>query len=162
MQAGAGDGGPAVSAPGLIPVGDLAGFLAGSWRVRKFGWDGVLGRAMRFAGGAVFEPRGNGLHFEERGALAFGSYRGDAVRRYVFQPDGPAADVLFEDGRFFHHVNLVAGADRVRHDCAPDLYDGRYRILGPNVWMVTWRITGPRKRQVIASRFDRAGVARGL
>jgi hypothetical protein len=28
--------------------------------------------------------------------------------------------------------------------------------------MVTWRINGPRKRQVIASRFDRAGVAGGL
>ncbi len=157
MQAGAGDGGPAVSAPGLIPVGDLASFLAGSWRVRKFGWDGVLGRAVRFAGEAVFEARGQDLQFEERGTLAFGGYRGAAGQRYRFVVDGAAATVFFEDGRVFHALDLSGGRAVVRHDCTPDLYEGRYRVFGRDAWGLTWRVTGPRKRQVIASRFWRVG-----
>ena len=34
-------------------------------------------------------------------------------------------------------------------------YEGRYRVLGPACWLLSWRVTGPRKRYVLTSRFTR-------
>jgi hypothetical protein len=127
--------------------------------VQKFGWDGMLSRPIRFAGRAVFTPQDGCLHFRESGVIGFGDYRGDATQAYQFRPHGPAADVFFEDGRLFHKVDLATGRAAVRHLCPPDLYEGRYRVLTPDTWTVTWRITGPRKRQVIGSRFTRSSYS---
>jgi hypothetical protein len=111
---------------------------------------------MRFAGRATFRADGDCLLFTEQGTLAFAGYRGDAGQRHRFAVTGAAADVWFEDGRFFHALDLRQGRAVVRHACAPDLYEGRYRVYGCDAWGVTWRVAGPRKRQVIASRFWRA------
>ena len=45
----------------------------------------------------------------------------------------------------------------VAHDCAPDRYEGRYRVLDADRWVLSWRVVGPRKRQLISSRFVRIG-----
>jgi Family of unknown function (DUF6314) len=112
---------------------------------------------MRLTGTAQFVPRDDGVLFEERGTMALGAYLGEAIRRYVFRFTGVGtALVSFEDGRPFHHLELRNGLACVRHDCAPDLYEGRYRLLGPDHWLLSWRITGPRKRQLITSRYRRS------
>ncbi len=92
--------------------------------------------------------------------MAFGDYRGEATRHTLFRAiDGGAAEVCFEDGAPFHRVDLSHGAAHVRHDCAPDRYEGRYRVLGQDRWTLGWRVTGPRKRQLIASLFIRSNPA---
>jgi hypothetical protein len=65
--------------------------------------------------------------------------------------------VFFTDGRFFHRAAVADGIACVTHDCAPDLYRGRYRFIGPDRWSLSWRITGPRKDLVISSVFSRRG-----
>ncbi len=111
---------------------------------------------MRLRGVARFSACAAGLLFEERGTVARGTYRGDAARRYVFRLAGVGvADVCFEDGTPFHRLCLESGVAQVQHDCAPDRYEGRYRVLDPDRWMLGWQVTGPRKRQLITSRFVR-------
>lgn len=112
---------------------------------------------MRLRGTASFSTCVAGLLFEERGTLAFGTYLGEATQRHVFrlQSAGSAA-VCFENGALFHCLDLTKGAALVRHDCAADRYEGRYHVLDPNCWVLSWRVTGPRKRQLITSRFIRA------
>ncbi len=89
--------------------------------------------------------------------MTLGAYLGEAIRRYLFRFAGAGtAMVSFEDGRPFHRLELRNGLARVRHDCGPDLYEGRYRLLGPDQWLLSWRITGPRKRQLITSRYRRS------
>jgi hypothetical protein len=115
---------------------------------------------MRLRGTARCSAQPEGLRFEERGAMAFGDYRGEATRRILFRViGGGAAEVRFEDGAPFHRVDLRHGVAHVRHDCAPDRYEGRYRVLGPDRWTLGWRVTGPRKRQLIASLFIRSNLA---
>jgi hypothetical protein len=124
--------------------------------VKKLGWDAVLRRGMRFSGSARFSDIADGLSFDEEGILSFAGHRGPAMQRYRFEPCGSVVTVRFADGRLFHRIDLATGKAAASHECAPDVYEGRYRVLGPDQWLVTWRVSGPRKRQVIASRFCRA------
>ncbi len=142
------------------PVANIGRFLLGAWQVTRLGWDGMPARTMRLRGTARFSACAAGLLFEERGTMAAGTYLGEAVRRYIFRLEGDgAADVCFEDGRLFHPINLEAGVAHVRHDCAPDRYEGRYRVLTPACWLLSWRVTGPRKNYRVASRFIRKAPA---
>lgn len=139
------------------PVPDIAQFLLGDWQVTRLGWDGVPARTMRLCGTARFSACSVGLLFEERGLISMGAYVGEATRRYVFKIDSAsAATVCFEDGRPFHHLDLETGLACVQHDCAPDRYEGRYCVLAPTCWLLSWRVTGPRKNQVLTSRFIRS------
>ena len=121
----------------------------------KLGWDG--GRlAMRFRGGAEFSREVDGLVCAERGRSVFGAYEGAAWRTTLYRlTAADTAELSFADGRPFHRLCLATGRCRVRHRCGADEYEGRYRVLSPDQWVVTWRVTGPRKRQIIASRFTR-------
>ncbi|MCB8876353.1 hypothetical protein ASILVAE211_14260 [Acidisoma silvae] len=109
------------------------------------------------AGSARFVADGGGIGFSESGRLVLGDVAMDAARDYRFEI--VASDrfrVFFDDGRFFHEARLDDGGIAcTSHDCAPDLYRGRYRIEAPDRWRLSWRITGPRKDLVIASLFTR-------
>jgi hypothetical protein len=139
------------------PVADLHRFLRGVWRMTRLGWDGGgPGRTMRLRGTARFSACAEGLLLEERGTATIGAYQGEAARRTLFRfRTKAAADICFEDGRFFHRLDLAGGVAQVRHECGPDRYIGRYRVLDPGCWVLSWRVIGPRKRQLITSRFVR-------
>lgn len=105
---------------------------------------------------ARFTEEGGGLRFSESGALAYGGVTMEAARDYRFEI--LAEDrfrVFFADGRFFHETLVRGEVAQVTHDCAPDLYRGRYRLDGPARWRLSWRVTGPRKDLVICSVFSR-------
>jgi hypothetical protein len=107
-------------------------------------------------GEACFTPEPDVLLYEEAGELVFGAFRSEARREYRFCIEGDAVfSVLFTDGGFFHRAQVADGLACVHHDCAPDDYRGRYRITGPDGWMLSWRIQGPRKDLVIGTRFSR-------
>lgn len=149
--------GGAASIRASYPVSDIGRFLLGAWQVTRLGWNGVPARTMRLRGMARFSPCAVGLLFEERGMMAVGAYLGEAVRRYVFHIESASvARVCFEDGSPFHRLDLETGLAHVQHDCTPDRYEGRYRVLATTCWLLSWRVTGPRKNQVITSRFSRA------
>ena len=135
---------------------DLARFLLGVWALSRVGRDGLTGQVMRLHGRAQVRANPQGLLFDERGAFRAGVHVGEATRQYRLYPleDG-TAEVCFADGAPFHYLDLRTGAACVHHDCAPDRYDGRYRVLGPGCWLLAWQVTGPRKRTLITSRFTR-------
>ena len=135
---------------------DLAVFLAGSWRIVRRIHDQRLGMLGRLTGIATFAPAPGGLRYEEQGTLIWGAYRGHAVRRYEFAITGSAsAEVRFDDGCLFHHLDLSRGVAEVAHLCPPDRYRGRYRISGQDHWTVAWQVCGPRKRLALATRYVR-------
>lgn len=139
---------------------DIGQFLLGAWRLTRLGWDGVTARSMRLRGTARVSNCAAGLLLEERGILTVGAHVGEATRRTLFHIVGDSvATACFEDGRPFHRLDLATGMAPVRHDCPPDRYEGRYRVLTPACWLLSWRVTGPRKNQVITSRFTRPADA---
>lgn len=102
------------------------------------------------------------LVFSERGLLTLPMMRSEAKRDYRFEMTAHGFRVLFPDGRFFHEAAFAQGLAHVVHECAPDLYRGRYRLAGPDRWWLSWRVTGPRKDLVITSLFSRGALAPSL
>jgi hypothetical protein len=136
---------------------DLAGWLRGEWTVTRVINDG----AGHFEGRACFVPDPESpaaVMWREHGRLRLGAHDGPAERTLRIEPaiDG-AWQVRFADGRPFHELDLAAGGRcDVSHLCGPDVYRGRYEIDGPDRFTITWRVSGPRKNDVIASRYERA------
>ena len=111
--------------------------------------------ANRLVGTASFAPSPEGLLYQEDGVLVGGGFRSPASQSYRFLTEGPRASVRFRDGRLFHELDLACGAAHVRHACAPDMYRGRYRVRGANLWTSAWRVDGPRKQLLIVTRYRR-------
>jgi hypothetical protein len=111
-----------------------------------------------FEGRASFaaDPRSPAaLIWHERGHLRLGAHDGPAGRTLRIEPARGAWEVRFDDGRSFHRLDLAGGACEATHLCGPDTYRGRYEIESPDRFTVTWRVTGPRKDDLIESVYDR-------
>lgn len=138
-------------------VNDIAGFLAGDWqisrRLREARPGGIRGVAQ---GSATFERDGHLLRYRESVNVQFGGFSGPATRGYTFRLlDDTRAEVLFEDGRLFHLLDMSAGRWHCEHQCAPDLYCGQFRVLDVRSWVGRWKVTGPRKRLRITTLYRR-------
>ncbi len=145
----------------LHPVADLRAYLVGAWQIRRTLDDRRKGAQGRFEGRATFIPGDeNTLTYREEGRLALGGFETLAHQSYLYAFPAPhrahRAEVRFADGRPFHALDLSNGHWSAGHDCAEDLYRGRFRAEGADRWSVLWTVTGPRKDQSLESRFTRA------
>ncbi|WP_374374252.1 DUF6314 family protein [Dongia sp.] len=138
----------------LIP--SLARYLGGEWHIVRRIHNRLAGEIGRLEGLARFGPDADRLRYYESGEMRFGAYRGAAAQSYLFGFDGDAvAEVRYADGRFFHRLDLSSGIADVAHQCAADLYRGRYRVLGADRWALSWQVTGPRKDYLMSTRYER-------
>jgi len=140
----------------LWPVSDLRTFLSGGWRLARRFDDRRIGQLGRMTGSAEFSGPLPDLLYREAGGLQFGDFAGAATRVYRYRfPRPDRAEVLFEDGRFFHDLDLADGVWRAEHACGDDRYRGTFRTAGPDAWAVRWQVSGPRKDLVIVTRYRR-------
>lgn len=135
---------------------ELAAWLRGEWTVVRV----INGGAGRFEGRAQFTPDPHtpaGLVWHEHGRLRLGAHDGPAERTLRIEPAGGGAwEVLFAAGRPFHPLDLRGGSCEATHLCGADTYRGRYLIESADRFTVSWRVTGPRKDDLIESVYDRA------
>lgn len=126
----------------VLSLGDFEG----DWRVARTILHAAGPRA-RFDGRARFEADGAGLVCREAGALTIAGHAPVmAERRYLWRAGaGGAIDVLFDDGRPFHRIDLRQCAPQDRHMCDPDIYEVRYDFARWPAWSSLWRVRGPRK-----------------
>ena len=143
------------------PVTDLRAFLTGAWRIARTVKDARNGQDGGFDGTAVFAPLADGgLLLTESGTMRLGGYTGPAEQtyRYAF-PDGPGrAEVFRHDGTPFHRLDLATGTAEAVHHCGADLYQGMFRVLGPDEWIVEWAVSGPRKDYHMVTRHYRVSA----
>lgn len=139
-----------------LPVADPVAFLAGTWHVDRDLHEALGDRSGRFVGTAVFVPEDGGLRWTETGDARLGDYSGAASRVLLVRPatDG-GWEVRFDDGRFFHPLDLRDGRSRVDHPCGEDHYRGEIRVETEDRFVIAWRVHGPRKDQTIVSRYTR-------
>ena len=145
-----------------VGVVDLAGFLSGTWRLDRELLD-ASGRTPpgSFTGRGTFTPGAEVpglLRYVERGTVQFGSHRGRAVRCLGYHVAGPWARVEFDDGRYFHDLDLRSGVWEVEHLCRADLYRGRFEVDDEHRWHQQWTVTGPRKDQRIHTVLTRVAT----
>jgi hypothetical protein len=139
------------------PVTDLRAFLIGPWRIVRRISDARLGIAGRLTGQAVFTPSADGLTHDEKGDLSFGTHLGPASRRYRLTIGRLSEGVVWHaDGSLFHALDLASGGSDILHRCGADMYRGRYRVIDENRFVVSWHVTGPRKRYRLATLHLRA------
>lgn len=136
---------------------DLREWLPGDWAVER-----TFNEHDRFEGTATFSPLAEGgLRWREHGEVALGDHRGPASRELTLEPAGAAGtwQVLFDDGRPFHPLDLSDGRCSVRHDCGDDVYLGEYAVSGPGTLTVTWEVSGPGRQDTIRSVYVRRPTA---
>jgi hypothetical protein len=134
-------------------ISDLASFLLGSWRLDREVLDASRrGLTGHFSGSARFvrdDPASGLLRYVEHGTLQLGSHRGPGFRRLTYHVDGAWGRVAFDDGRYFHDLDLREGAWEVEHPCGDDRYHGRFEVDDAHRWRQHWTVDGPRKHQII-------------
>lgn len=128
--------------------------LEGRWTLVRRIDDRRAGLSGRLTGTCDWTSDGQGLVQFETGTLHYGDAPPiRAERRYLWRQEGEGLAVFFEDGRPFHRVGPGRPSDR--HQCPPDTYDVTYAFDGAHAFSTTWRVTGPRKDQVIHSLYTR-------
>lgn len=149
------------SAIAPLHVHDLIAFLRGPWLFERKVFDGTREQEATATGTAHYDDElmngQPGLRYHEDGELDLGDIKVQTEREYIygFLADGGVAEVRFADGRFFHVLDLSKGMVRVEHHCGDDHYQGLFRVLTDKAWLSVWRVTGPRKSQVITTHFIR-------
>lgn len=148
------------------PSGTLA-FLRGTWELTRSVRDG--GRTGRFDGVATFSPlSADTLAYREAGVLSFDGRQVPATRRYRYRAAGGAVEVDFDDGRFFHVLDLRQGHWEAEHACGRDRYHGTFVLQGPDRFTTRWLVgtpgergvAGPTKDQELISVYRRLRVGR--
>jgi hypothetical protein len=142
-------------------VSDIGDFLRGRWEIDREIVDERAGHTGRFRGVAEIAQTNHPDAFDwtEAGELQWSGRMQKAGRRLLIavQPDAcGSADIAFDDGRFFHRVDLSSGADTFVHGCAPDTYSGSWAVDSSDHFTVRWTVEGPAKRITIASSYRRA------
>jgi hypothetical protein len=143
----------------LADFPDLQSYLLGDWRLSRQLTDRAAGTTGQFDGAVSFTLDDGGLlHFESGMLMWAGQGHVPATRQLSWHPTSSpwAADICFDDGRPFHHLDLSSGADRPVHDCQPDVYRGLFQLFGPDEWTYQWEVAGPRKDLLLASHLIRA------
>ncbi|MBK1698084.1 hypothetical protein CKO21_12620 [Rhodovibrio salinarum] len=142
-----------------MPVYDLCAFFVGRWAIVREIEDRRAGVRHVMRGSGTFAlPSGDpaGLLYDETVTWRPAGQEMTGTRRYrIANLAGARAEVLFDDGRPFHALDLSAGTCAVHHDCPPDVYDGLYRVLDTDRFTVRWAVTGPRKDSVLMTTFKR-------
>ncbi|MFC5385840.1 DUF6314 family protein [Aquamicrobium segne] len=127
-----------------------ASCFIGLWKVQRRLIDHLNRTSLQFNGQA---------HIETGSIIETGNLCGkqgllEAKRVYLLAMDDTGVDIRFFDGRDFIRLGLLAD-QRVIHQCSDDLYDGRFMFRNPDFWAEIWRVSGPRKRYVSLTRYER-------
>lgn len=141
-----------------MEVADPVSALAGTWSFRREVTDRASGLEGRAVGTARFESTGAGLDWTETGTLVIDGHSFDAKRRMAVVRDGESWQVLFEDGRPFHGLDLGRGRCSVNHPCGDDFYEGSLALSkfdGETTFVTEWKVKGPRKDQLIVTAYRR-------
>jgi Family of unknown function (DUF6314) len=140
----------------VYAVSDLAAFLLGRWSIdRKIVDSHATGV---FRGSAEFIGDDGIVQWIETGELQWAGETHQAGRRLLLavRPDALcSADVAFDDGRFFHTVELSSGRDTFVHGCAPDTYSGSWAVDAADHFTIRWTVEGPAKAITIVSSYRR-------
>jgi hypothetical protein len=149
---------------GFVEIVDAVGFLLGNWWLSRSIEDHQLGIHASFQGTAeLFEDEpgsssviGGRAHYEEKGDLHYGSYRGPASRKLEYvRSDHATAMLYFADGRPFVDLDLRNGTWRSSHLCGHDHYEISTLIRSSTIVSESWRVWGPSTNYEAATTFTR-------
>ncbi len=139
--------------------------LPGVWTLLREIDDARFG-AGSFVGTADFSPQPSGvIHYEERGELVLGAWRGAAWRRWIYALEGDALIVrnavtlrALHSFTFAAEPNGGACADHV-HLCGEDRYAARFEKRANGSLLLAYAVSGPAKAYRLTSVLARPSLA---
>jgi hypothetical protein len=147
------------SEPARGPAG-LASLL-GAWSFTRWIEDRRAGQGIDASGRVEIAATPQGATYDETAEMRLpGQTPLQATRRYLLEARAGQLHFLFDDGRFFHALDLAEATPRCHHDCPPDSYDVTYDFTGWPVWRATWSVTGPRKNYTMTTTYRPAAPHR--
>ena len=144
-------------------VADLRAHLLGQWQLERTMLDRSTGVRGTFTGTVAFTPGGDGtegiLRQHETGTVVWPTFTGPAFRDYLLVPTGRPAtmQVLFDDGRPFHELDLSSGRWSASHWCSPDTYQVSFAAPSPELIDYEWDVIGPAKDLLLRTSLRRLG-----
>jgi hypothetical protein len=120
----------------------MADFTGCHWVISRYISDHTQDAKLMFAGRCEVSDG----WYEETGQMVLPD--GQALlstRRYRWDATLEGVDVHFDDGRFFHRIDLVHSAPQDRHFCDLDDYAVSYKFTQWPIWTSLWKVKGPRK-----------------
>ena len=137
-------------------IDDLMEYFRGEWHLTRHITDNKSGLNASVDGLARFSGMGHILNYTETGTMLHGEYRGIVTQNYIYDFTGPlAVNILFTDRGLFHKLELHSGQASVSHWCDPDQYEGHYHLQNQEIWVLVWKVKGPRKNNVILTNYTR-------
>lgn len=121
-----------------------------TWQIKREIVDDLTGQISHFIGQARID---SGKYLEEGRLELAGGATFASTRAYLWVPTKTGIDISFDDGRFFHHLDLSQNTPEAQHFCDPDQYDVAYDFWDWPKWVSTWRVRGPRKDYKMQSVF---------
>jgi hypothetical protein len=156
----------------------LLSYLLGSWTLTKTLTYSRGGRSGTWSGEATFAPLADTLQvlaYEETGIATLEPSMETFEARHALLYDCSADDrveVFFDEAtkrddpvdimagkRFFHSIDLSSPERPFKHPCGPDMYYGRLLCTSSDLFVLDWRVEGPRKLGRVVSRFRRVGAS---
>ena len=87
----------------------------------------------------------SGKYFETGKLILADGQKMLSSRTYYWKSVGQGIDSYFDDGSFFHSINLTCSRSIAHHFCADDEYEVRYDFSKWPLWVAKWCVRGPRK-----------------
>ncbi|WP_170564672.1 DUF6314 family protein [Ruegeria atlantica] len=126
----------------------------GNWSLNRTIRDAQAGQVVQADGLAVLRPTEDGLIYDEEVTLRVpGQAEMKGTRKYLWHKAGRAIAIHFDDGRYFHQLELGQAHASDHHDCPPDSYDAVYDFSAWPVWSVRWIVSGPRKSYEMSTEY---------
>lgn len=79
-------------------------------------------------------------------------------RTYLWKSAGQAIDSYFDDGLFFHRIDLTCVMPTARHCCGEDQYDIGYDFSNWPLWDAKCCVKGPRKDYEMHSYYSKVSI----
>ena len=97
--------------------------------------------------------------YNETGQMVFSDGNSfSSTRRYRWKACTSGVDVHFDDGRFFHQIDLSTNSPTATHFCDPDDYAVSYDFTHWPVWTAIWKVRGTRKNYEIHSCYRKLAL----
>ena len=96
-----------------------------------------------------------GRYFENGEIISDDGKKSLSSKAYIWKPTVRGIDSYFNDGLFFHSIDLSCVMPIANHLCGEDQYDVAYDFKDWPQWSTKWCVHGPRKNYEIHSKYSK-------
>ena len=97
----------------------------------------------------------DGRYFENGEIISDDGKKSLSSKSYIWKPTGHGIDSYFDDGLFFHRIDLTCLMPTANHLCGEDHYEVGYDFKGWPQWGAKWCVQGPRKDYEMYSNYSK-------